>query len=68
MDSTEHTISDNPSNSKRGAVCIYYSNYLTLRVIDINYLNEYIVFDIECFSYGNQHLHIKHKNNSQLAP
>ena len=34
--------SDQPSNTKRGGVCIY----LPLRVININYLNECIVFDI----------------------
>ena len=30
--------SDHPSNTKRGGVCIYYRNYLPLRVIKINYL------------------------------
>ena len=39
--------SDHPSNTKRGGVCIYYRNYLPLRVININYLNECIVFDIK---------------------
>ena len=39
--------SDHPSNTKRGEVCIYYKNYLPLRVININYLNECIVFDIK---------------------
>ena len=39
--------SDHLSNTKRGGVCIYYKNYLPLRVININYLNECIVFDIK---------------------
>ena len=39
--------SDHPSITKRGGVCIYYKNYLPLRVININYLNECIVFDIK---------------------
>ena len=39
--------SDHPSNTKRGGVCIYHKNYLPLRVININYLNECIVFDIK---------------------
>ena len=39
--------SDHPSNNKRGEVCIYYRSYLPLRVININYLNECIVFDIK---------------------
>ena len=34
--------SDDPSNSKRGTVCIYYKNFLHLRVLDIQYLNECI--------------------------
>ena len=39
--------SDHPSNTKRGGVCIYYKKNLPLRVININYLNECIVFDIK---------------------
>ena len=37
---------DNPANTKRGAVCIYYRNSLPLKVIDIQFLNEYIDFEI----------------------
>ena len=29
--------SDHPSNTKRGSVCLYYKNYLPLRVINISY-------------------------------
>ena len=47
--------SDHPSNTKRRGVCIYYKNDLPLRVINIKYLNECIVFDIKLgdkiFSY-----------------
>ena len=32
--------SDHPLNSKRGGVCIYYKNYLPLRIISVNYLSE----------------------------
>ena len=37
---------DNPTNTKRGGVCIYYHNSLPLKVIDIQLLNEYINFEI----------------------
>ena len=32
--------SDHPSNTKRGRVCLYYKNYLPLRVLNISYLKE----------------------------
>ena len=38
--------SDHPSNKKRGGVCIYYKSYLLLRIIDINYLNECVRFEL----------------------
>ena len=38
--------SDHPLNSKRGGVCIYYKNYLPLRIISVNYLSECINFEI----------------------
>ena len=38
--------SDNPSNKKRGGVCIYYKSYLPLRIIDINYLKECVRFEL----------------------
>ena len=38
--------SEHPLNSKRGGVCIYYKNYLPLRIISINYLLECINFEI----------------------
>ena len=37
---------DNPTNTKRGSVCIYYHNSLPLKVIDIQLLNECINFEI----------------------
>ena len=36
---------DNPANTKRGGVCIYYHNSLALKVIDIQFLNECITLD-----------------------
>ena len=38
--------SDHPSNSKRGGVCIYYKNFLPLRVLSIQYLQECINFEL----------------------
>ena len=38
---------DHPSNTKRGGVCIYYWNFLTLKLINIHYLNECITFEIK---------------------
>ena len=38
--------SDHPSNKKRGGVCTYYKSYLLLRIIDINYLNECVRFEL----------------------
>ena len=38
---------DHPSNTKRGGVCIYYRNFLPLKLININYLNECITFEIK---------------------
>ena len=38
--------SDQPINSKRGGVYIYYKNYLPLRIISVNYLSECINFEI----------------------
>ena len=37
---------DNSTNTKRGGVCIYYHYYLLLKVIDIQFLNECINFEI----------------------
>ena len=33
-------LTDHQSNTKRGGVCIYYRNFLTLKLINIHYLNE----------------------------
>ena len=38
--------SDHTVNSQRGGVCIYYKNYLPLRIISVNYLSECINFEI----------------------
>ena len=38
--------SDHPSNNKRGGVCIYYKNFLPLRVLGIQYLQECINFEL----------------------
>ena len=38
---------DNPTNTKRGGLCIYYYNSLPLKVMDIQLLNECINFEIK---------------------
>ena len=38
---------DHPSNSKGGGVCIYYRNFLPLKLMNIHYLNECITFEIK---------------------
>ena len=38
--------SDHPPNRKRRGVCIYYRSYLPLRIIDTNYLNECMRFEL----------------------
>ena len=37
---------DHASNTKLGGVCIYYQNYLPLKIICIHYLQEWINFEI----------------------
>ena len=39
--------SDHPSNTKRGGVCLYYKNYLPLRVLNISYLKECVNFELK---------------------
>ena len=39
--------SDHPSNIKRRGVCIYSKSYLSLRIIDITYLNESVRFELK---------------------
>ena len=38
---------DQPVNSKRGSVCMYYKNCLPLKVLDIIFLQESIAFNLE---------------------
>ena len=35
---------DHPSNNKHGGVLLYYKNFLPIKLIDVNYLNECISF------------------------
>ena len=39
--------SDHPSNPKRGGVCLYYKNYLPLRVLNISYLKQCLNFKLQ---------------------
>ena len=38
--------SGHSSNKKRGGVCIYFKSYLSLRIININYFNECVRFEL----------------------
>ena len=37
---------DHPSNKKRGGICIYYKNFLPLKLTDVRLLDECITFDL----------------------
>ena len=39
--------SNHPSKNKRSGVCVYYKNFLPLRVLDIQYLHECINFELK---------------------
>ena len=38
--------SDHPSNKRRGGICIYYKNFLALKVTGVRLLEECIAFDL----------------------
>ena len=38
---------DHPSNIKGGSICVYYRNSLPLKILDIFYLQECIVFELK---------------------
>ena len=38
---------DDTSNSKRGSVCIYYKSFLPSRIINVQYLQESIYFELK---------------------
>ena len=38
---------DHPCNNESGGVAIYYKNFLPLKLIDINFLNESILFQLQ---------------------
>ena len=37
---------DHPSNTKPGDICVYYKNWLSLKLLDIKYLQEYINLEL----------------------
>ena len=43
----EYTLvhANNPNNTKKGAVCIYYLNLLPLKILGIQFLNKCIIFE-----------------------
>ena len=38
--------SDHLSNKKHRGICVYHKSYLPLRINDINYLNECVMFEL----------------------
>ena len=38
---------DHPSGNRRGGVCIYYKESLPIKMLNINYLQECICFDLK---------------------
>ena len=38
--------SDHPSNTKRGGVCLCYKNNLPQRVINMSYLNDFLILEL----------------------
>ena len=39
-------LSDHASGKKRAGLCLYYKSYLPLRMIDINYSNDCVRFEL----------------------
>ena len=39
--------SDHPSNNKQGGICIYYKHFLLLRILNVQYLQECINFEMK---------------------
>ena len=39
--------SDHPSKNKRGGICIYYKHFLPLRILNVQYLQECINFEMK---------------------
>ena len=37
---------DHPANSKHRSVCMYYKNYLTLKILDTRFLHKNIAFEL----------------------
>lgn len=56
--------SDHPSNKKRGSICIYYENFLPLKVSDIRFLDERITFDLKV---GNKLCNLSHLIDLQVT-
>ena len=44
---------DHPSDNRRGGVCVYYKNTLPLKLVNINYLQECLNFEIKI---GNKYV------------
>ena len=37
---------DHPSNPKKGGICIYYKESLTVHLINVNYLSECLLWEV----------------------
>ena len=48
LEISEYTLvrSDHPSKNKRSGVCIYYKNFLPFRIVNVQYLQESICFEL----------------------
>ena len=42
----DENLADHPSNKKRGGICIYYKNFLPLKLTGVRLLDECIAFDL----------------------
>ena len=46
---------DNPNNTKRGGVCIYYRKFLPVKIINVNILNECLICEL---SFGSRRVYL----------
>ena len=56
--------SDHPSNNRRGGVCIYYRESLTVQLVKTNYLNECILCEVS-FNNKKSYITVLYRSSSQ---
>ena len=42
------TCTDHPDDVKRGVVCMYYKENLSLRIISTSYFNHFLLYEVTC--------------------